>query len=112
MKMIIALRLPFRALDNIQLKKWIRMACFASSPPQLLSPYQLRESLQEQAILARASVLAKLPEKAKIATALDTWQSPNKLAFMAITGYECLLLLIIAKINTNIAISLMLIGIM
>jgi hypothetical protein len=86
MKMMIALRLPFRSLDHIELKKWIRMASYASSPPILITPRQLQRSLLEQAEITRQSVLSRLPLNTKISTALDTWQSPNKLAFMAITG--------------------------
>ena len=84
--MIAALRLPFRALDNIELRRWIRMASFARKPPEFLRPKDVREGLQTQVEIGREKTLALLSPAAKISLAVDCWTSPNKLAFMAITG--------------------------
>jgi hypothetical protein len=86
MKMICALRLPFRAVNNLEFKKWIRMASFAKSPPRILSPYDITKALAETAERSRSLMLARLPPSAKLSIALDTWQSPNKHGFLAITA--------------------------
>ena len=99
MKMIVALRLPFHSLENIELKKWIHMAAFASSPPTLLSAKQLQQALNAQAIVSRDEVMQQLPLNALISTALNCWQSLNKYAFMVITGYIEIITMIIAIIN-------------
>lgn len=83
---MVALHLPFRALENIELKKWIRMISFAPAPPKLLNSKSISEALLEQAVSARQTVLERLPTDALMSTALDCWQSPNKHSFMAITG--------------------------
>jgi hypothetical protein len=84
--MIIALRLSFRAIDNIELRKWVRMASFASSPPTTLTEKQVRDKLKKSASDIMDVLKERLPKTGKISIALDNWQSPNKLAFMGILG--------------------------
>jgi hypothetical protein len=52
-RMIVVLRLSFRSLENIELKKWIRMALLATYPSKLLNAHQIRSSLDIQAEIAR-----------------------------------------------------------
>lgn len=110
MKIVAALHLSFRSLENIELRKWIRMASFAPSPPTLLSPRGLQDAMAEQVLIARQMIMNRLPANGLISTALDCWQSPNKYSFMAITGYVLIILNILTAANELLDISLTLIG--
>jgi hypothetical protein len=87
LRVIAALRLSFRSLENIELRKWIRMASYARTPPLLMTTGDIQSQLASQVANGQHSILALLPPTAKISIAIDCWTSPNHLAFMAITGY-------------------------
>jgi hypothetical protein len=86
LKVVAALRLPFKALEHTELKKWITMAMAARHPLSLLTPFVARQKLVDQVQIAQASVLSLLRPGQRISLALDCWSSPNHYAFMAITG--------------------------
>jgi hypothetical protein len=100
LKVIAALRLPFKALEHAELKRWITMAMAARQPLSLLTPFVARQKLIEQVQVAQTSVLSLLRPGQRISLALDCWSSPNHYSFMAITGYVNMLDMIISKINT------------
>jgi len=62
------------------------MASYATRPPHVLVPGDIRERLDAAVQTGRQAILALVPEYAKISLAVDCWSSPNKLAFMAMTG--------------------------
>jgi hypothetical protein len=84
--MICALRLPFRAIEHIELKKWVRMASFASSPPKIMSADEVTDLLKKQVNASRDTLLSRLCQGSKISIAADCWQSPNKYSFLAVVG--------------------------
>jgi hypothetical protein len=86
LKVIAALRLPFRALEHIELRRWITMAMAARQPLSLLTPFVARQKLVEQVQTSQASILSLLRPQQRISLALDCWTSPNHHSFMAITG--------------------------
>lgn len=85
--MIVALRLPFRALENMEFHRWVHMIYSASSPPSIMVPTTARQRLSDQVNRGRAQLLSKLVPGSKISLAVDCWTSTNCYAFMAITGY-------------------------
>ena len=50
---MIVLRLSFRSLENIKLKKWIRMTSYIPLLSTLLSIKQIRHVLNTQALISR-----------------------------------------------------------
>jgi hypothetical protein len=86
LKVIAALRLPFKALKHAELKRWITMAMAAKQPLSLFTPFVTRQKLVEQVQTSQASVLSLLRPAQRISLALDYWTSPNHYPFMAITG--------------------------
>lgn len=84
--MVTALRLSFRSVENVELRKWVRMASLADKPPEILSERQLRDRLNDEVISTLEALKKRLPKGSKISIALDNWQSPNKIAFMGILG--------------------------
>lgn len=87
LKVIAALKLPFRSLNNIELQRWIKMAMYAKRPISLLTPFVARNRLVEQVNLERQALLQRISPHQRLALALDCWTSPNGLPFLAITGY-------------------------
>lgn len=83
-----SLRLSFQALSHPDLIKVIEMAHqFPHDQPlTLISPFQAKSILKEQAIETRQEILSRMVENSKIAIALDCWTSPNGLSFLATTG--------------------------
>ena len=53
----------------------------------LPSATQIHQLLNQQVDEVKKITLNDLPPGARISLALDTWISPNKLAFMAVIGY-------------------------
>jgi len=85
-KMICALRLPFRAIEHIEFKKLVRMASFAPSPPKIMSAYDATNLLKKQVDASRDALLSRLAQGSKISIAADCWQSPNKYSFLGVVG--------------------------
>ena len=92
LKVIAALRLPFKALEHTELKRWITMAMAAKQPLSLFTPFVARQKLIEQVQTTQVAVLSLLRPTQRISLALDCWTSPNHYSFMAITGYAIYLL--------------------
>jgi hypothetical protein len=88
LRLVAALRLPFRALDNIEFRRFIKMAALAPSIEQLrlLGSVTARSRLDDYVAGQRQKLLELLPPGAKISLAIDGWTSPNKLHFLAILG--------------------------
>lgn len=90
-KTLAALRISFNSVENIAFQRLIRMASEAPKerPAQLLSSKEVRRHLEKEALEARDKVFRSMPDGCKISVAADCWTSPNHLAFLAITGYDC-----------------------
>lgn len=87
LRVIAALRLPFRALDNVEFRRLIKMASLSNGQHlRLLVPSTARQRLNEEIISGYKDILEQLPSGAKISLALDGWSSPNNIHFQAITG--------------------------
>jgi hypothetical protein len=71
LRVIAALRLSFRSLENIELQRLIRMASLAHSPPELLKPGAVRERLQQQVNTGRDETITLLPPTAKISLVIN-----------------------------------------
>jgi hypothetical protein len=89
--MIAALRLPFRALESMELRRWVHMISLAPGIPTLMPASTARQRLTGQVQRGREQILSKLVPGSKISLAVDCWTSPNHYAFMAITGYASII---------------------
>ena len=83
-RVLLSLQLPFRAVDHLQVRRLIYML---NPDAHIPSPTTIRTQLQKRTQDIEDQLLVDLPPEGKISLALDCWTSPNKLAFMAITGY-------------------------
>ena len=85
LQLVVALNLPFRAINNIQL----RYAFIMLQPYDINIPFagRVRQLLDKRVDEVEETTLDDLPPTAKISLALNTWTSPNNLAFMAVTRY-------------------------
>jgi hypothetical protein len=52
-----------------------------------MNSHKLRQRLDQQVNQGRREILSLIPSDVRISIAVDCWQSPNKLSFMAVTGY-------------------------
>jgi hypothetical protein len=81
---IISSSLPFRIVENKELQKVFHML-----KPNLDIPHRttIRSQLTIQFNTVMGELLSDLPPSGKVSIALDGWQSPFKLSFLAITAY-------------------------
>jgi hypothetical protein len=59
----------------------------AKGPINIPNRQVIKERLMETATLKRAAQISLLPSNARISLAADCWSSPQRQAFLAITGY-------------------------
>ena len=85
LRSFVALNLPFRSVNNIQLRRLLTML----RPHEIFIPHAMRLKilLNDRIGQIEVELLNDLPDGAKISLALDIWTSPNNIAFMAIVGY-------------------------
>jgi hypothetical protein len=84
LRTLIALHLPFRAVENLQLQRLLRML---NRDADLPSRTTICKGLQEAVCNIELQQLKDLPPGAKISLALDCWTSASRLAFLAVKGY-------------------------
>ncbi|OQD94302.1 hypothetical protein PENVUL_c148G07398, partial [Penicillium vulpinum] len=82
-----SLNLPFRILERKQFASLIRIAQKAPAEPTLLHPRTTQRRLKKLVDEEQHTILATLPQDAKLSIALDYWTSPFQQVFIAITGY-------------------------
>jgi hypothetical protein len=82
--MLISLHIPFRAAENLQFRRLVRMLSDEATIP---SATYIRQQLENRVQFIEEHILDDLPAGAKISLAIDCWSSPHRLAFMAINGY-------------------------
>ena len=85
LRSFVALNLPFRSVNNIQLRRLLTML----RPHDIFIPHAtwLKILLNDHIGQIEVELLNDLPDGAKISLALDIWTSPNNITFMAIIGY-------------------------
>jgi hypothetical protein len=84
LRTLTALHLPFRAVENHQFRRLIRL--LNQDAPSFSAAY-IKKQLESRVINIESRILDDLPAGAKISLALDCWTSPNSLPFLAINGY-------------------------
>lgn len=93
-RVVAALNLSFRALDNPELHKLLELArkCPSYQSLPFIASRRVFGHLQAFAEDGRQRALHSFQKKAgKISIALDCWTSPNRQSFLAVTGYEFIL---------------------
>ena len=81
---MVALQLPFQAVNNIQFRKLLTMLWDGISIPH--APC-MRALLNKQVHEIQQTLLTGLQPNTKVCIALDAWTSPNNIVFLAITDY-------------------------
>lgn len=87
LKLLTTSCLPFQFVEHPEFHDVISYARCASSRPDIPSSKTVRTRLRDSVKEQQQKILQKLPPGAKISLALDSWTSPFRQAFMAITGY-------------------------
>ena len=82
--MLISLHIPFRAVQNLQFRRFIKMLNNEVTMP---GATYVCQQLQDHVQFIEEHVLDDLPAGAKISLTIDCWTSLNRLAFIAINGY-------------------------
>ena len=82
--MLISLHIPFRAVQNLQFRRLVKMLNDEATMPGAM---YIRNQLQNHVQFIEEHILVDLPAGVKISLAIDCWTSPHRLAFMAINGY-------------------------
>ena len=85
LRTIVSLNLPFRAVDNVELRKLLHMVNIKLPIPRHT---KLRHLLSDRYQDVEAQLHRQLQTDSRVSLALDVWSSPNHLAFMAITAYS------------------------
>lgn len=84
LRTVLALNLSFRSVENPEFLRLERML-----NPTLIVPRRarLRQLLQGRHAAVSSALVAMLQSSSKVSLAVDTWTSPNHLAFLSITAY-------------------------
>ncbi|KAJ5413633.1 hypothetical protein N7509_000260 [Penicillium cosmopolitanum] len=82
-----SLQLPFQLVEHPQFRALVETIRLAPSMPEIPTSITIRRRLQVIVKERQQGLLQTLPEGGKLSIALDSWTSPFRQAFMAVTGY-------------------------
>jgi hypothetical protein len=83
---IVACRLPFNIVSHVYFNCMIQQAA-RSSTISIPTRQKVRDRILELSQLRHAEELSRIPADSKVSLALDCWTSPQRKAFLALTGY-------------------------
>jgi hypothetical protein len=87
-RFIIGCRLAFNVAEHIQFKRLLHIIYHPSGRSlKIPNRHQIRNRLFELAEISKSSNLSRFSPKSKMSIALDCWSSPDRKAFIGITGY-------------------------